>query len=525
MPDPIPQTTPADRWAEAERLYAGRQLDQAEGAYRQLLSAPSHAPVALVRLSMIAALQGRCRDEAEAAMAAFKARPPVPGVLQVIASRLRGAGESRAMLACAIDPVVLESGDAKALAEMGRLLANAHFPREALELLERARGSGFIAPTLRFVIGVCRMYVGEDEVARREFEALLARIPHHAPSLGTLSRLQSTAAEDEALVDRIRAALAELGADHQDAPALHHALFDLLDRRDRRDEAWAALEEGMRLRRAQVEFDDAADQALFDYLATLRAPAPAGEAGDGPRPVFIVGMPGSGTSLLERVLGRHEQVADAGELPDFVQQLRWCCDRAGPPRLDLALARRAEAIDFEELGIRYLARTWWRGGDRTVYTDRTPSNFTNLSYILRALPHARILHVVRSPMDTCFAGLSDWWWTRADHYSHDQHQMADRFRRYRALMAHWRALYPERILDVRYEELVEDPEKVMAEVLSFCDLPPQQGISDVAGYRGAPAANSDNQRPEPIHARDVDRWRRYEQRLQPLRVRLGALAY
>jgi tetratricopeptide (TPR) repeat protein len=520
MPATAAQPDPATLWTDAERLFAERRLDEAEPAYRALADVPSHAALANVRLSMIGTLRGRCREEVDAAIAAFQARLPSPQILQVVGARAHAVGEVRAMLACAIDPVVVDSGDARVYAELGRTLTAAHFPVEALELLERARTGGFMAPTLRYLIGLCRSYLGQDDVAAREFEATLAQAPNHAPSLNALTRLHLPEG-GEARIERLRAAVADPGLDPAHQPMLQYALFEELDRLDRTDDAWEAMAEGMRLRRLQVDFNEDAQQELFDHLATLREPAPAAEGAGGPRPVFIVGMPGAESSLLEKVLGHHEWVADCGELPDFVQQLRWCCDRVGAPKLDLALAQAAEGIDFAELGTRYLSHTWWRGGDRKVYTDRTPSNYMNVSYILRALPHAKILHMVRGPMDTCFASLSG----NDAAYSNDQLEMAGQFRRYRTLMAHWRAQYPDRILDVRYEELVEKPDEVMREVLAFCGLEWQDGITDIAGYRGAPAAASDNQGTAPIDASKVDRWRRYEQHLGPLKERLGALAY
>jgi len=521
---PMPATAippdPATLWTDAERLFAERRLDEAEPAYRALVDVPSHAALAQLRLSMIAASRGRLREEVAAAIAAFQARLPSPQILQAVAARANAVGETRAMLACAIDPVVVDSGDATVYAEMGRLLTGARFPAEALELLERARTGGFMAPTLRYLIGQCRSFLGQDEIAAREFEDTLRRAPNHAPALNALTRLRLPEGGEER-IERLRAAAASVEQEPAYVPMLHYAQFVELDRLDRRDEAWEALAEGMRLRHAQIALDEDAQQALFDHLSSIRAPAPAAEGAEGPRPVFIVGMPGAESSLLERILGHHEWVADCGALPDFVQQLRWCCDLAGQPRLDLPLAQAAEGIDFSELGMRYLAHTWWRGGDRKVYTDRTPSNYTNVSYILRALPHARILHMVRGPMDTCFTSLSE----SDAPYCNDQQEMASQFRRYRSLMAHWRSQYPDRIMDVRYEELVDKPDEVMREVLAFCGLEWQDGITDIAGYRGNPAADSSNQRPEPINDSQVDRWRRYEQHLGPLKERLGALAY
>jgi tetratricopeptide (TPR) repeat protein len=507
-------------WRDAERLFETQQHDAAVAAYRRLLDDPQLAPVARLRLSLIASLQKRYRDAVDEAMAAFAARVPDPELLQAIAKRLVTMGETQAVLACAMDPAVLRGGNVPVLAELGKVLSNAYFPAQALQLLERARAAGFRSPTLDYLVGLCRMYVGDLDVAERELENSLRASPDMAPALRALTKLRRPPVDGDGRVERLRTAIARRGKDDPDAPMLLHALFTELDRRDQVEPAWQALEEGMRLRRAQVRYDGAAEQALFDHLGGLRPAPTPGHVDAGPRPVFIVGMPRSGTTLLERILGNHPEIADAGELHDLTRQLRWCCDLGGAPYLNLALAQRAEGIDFAELGRRYLAHTQWRARGHAVYTDKMPVNFANVSYIARALPQARILHMVRGPMDTCFSNLKEWFAGIYPH-SYDQLEMADHYRRYRTLMAHWRALYPDRILDVRYDELVTEPERVVREVLEFCGVAWHEGLSAIEHRTDAVATASAMQVREPIHDRFLQQWRRYEAHLAPMKQRLG----
>ncbi len=510
-------------WQQAERqLDAGLQ-DAAAETYRRLLRDPELAPVAHLRLSLIASNQGRHRNAVDAALAAFEARRSDPDLLQAIAKRLMLLGEVQPALQAAMDPAVLESRNPHVQAELGRVLSNNFLPAEALQLLERASAGGFRGPTLDYLLGMCRMYLGDSDGAAQALEQALRRQPRMAPAMHALAKLRlPTGAEGR--ITRIQAALAD-GAGGEQAALLLYALFAEHDRRDEIEPAWDALERALQLRRAQVRYDATAEQALFDHLGTLRPASAQGHEDDGPRPVFIVGMPRSGTTLLERLLGNHADVADAGELHDLVRQLRWTCDLEGPYYLDLALAQRAEEIDFAGLGRRYLERTRWRARGRAVYTDKLPANFSNVSYIARALPQARILHMVRSPMDTCFSNLKEWFAAGAYRHSCDQLEMADHFRRYRGLMAHWRSLYPDRILDVRYDELVADPGQVMREVLAFCGLPWQDGLLDADRREGAVPTASAIQVREPIHGRFLQQWKRYEAQLAPLKQRLGALAY
>jgi tetratricopeptide (TPR) repeat protein len=529
LPYPLPHmstllnTQDATRlWQDAERqLDAGLQ-DAAAQSYRRLLDDPDLAAAANLRLSLIASNQGHHREAVDTALAACAARLPEPELLQAIAKRLVHLCEEHAALACALDPAVLRGPNIGVQAELGKVLANNYLPVAALQLLEQARAGGFRNPTLDYLVGLCRMYAGDEAGAVQSLETAVAAVPDLVPALRALTRL--SAGDGDARIARLQASLARLGESAEQAPMLLYSLFAEHDRRDEIPQAWDALERAMQLRRRQVRYDPAAEQQLFDFLQGIR-PAPAeGRLDDGPRPVFIVGMPRSGTSLIERLLGQHSDIAGAGELHDFTRQLRWCCDLAGAPYLDLPLAQRAEAIDFAELGRRYLERTRWRARGRAVYTDKMPANFINVSHIVRALPQARILHMVRGPMDTCFSNLKEWFAGIYPH-SYDQQEMADHFRRYRTLMAHWRALYPERILDVRYDELVTDPERVLREVLAFCGLPWQRGLSTASGRGGTVATASTMQVREPVHARFLNQWRRYEAHLGPLKDRLGALAY
>ena len=519
----MPSGAKLQAWQQAERCLAQRDLEGARAGYLALVGEPVLAPLARLRLSLVAGAQGRYRDAVDQALAAHAARRADPDLLELIAKRLFGLGELQPALACATDPMVLGTRTVSTLAELGKLLSEHGFPGEALPLLERAQALGLDTPVLGYLIGLCRVYTGEPDRAEAELLACLRAEPGMPLALWALGKLRLREGGDER-VRQLRESIDRRGDGDPEAPLLYYTLFAELDRRDQLAPAWDALARGMALRRRQTRYDAAADAALFDYLEKLHVPAATGEGAGGPRPVFIVGMPRSGTTLLERMLGNHFDIADAGELNDLVRQLRYLCDQAGPPKLDLALAQRAEGVDFAELGRRYLAHTQWRAQGKAVYTDKMPPNFLNVSYIVRALPQARILHMVRGPMDTCFSNLKEWF-AGAYPHSYQQEEMAEHFLRYRRLMAHWRTQYPDRILDVRYDELVTDSEAVLREVLAFCGLPWQEGLAAIEKRSGTVATASAAQVREPIHQRFLDQWRRYADHLGPLKQKLGALGY
>lgn len=518
----MPSYQSMQAWHSAERFWAARDMEGARRAYEGLLGDRDLRPMAHLRLSQVASNQGRYRDGAQEAIAAFNGKPYNAEVLVALAKQLAMFGESEPALRCATDPTIMGVAIPMMQMEAGSLLASIGFAEESLVLFERARSLGLNTASLSFLIGLNSMYAGDPARAADELEKSLLMQPGMGVAFWALSKLNSGPAMRADWVDRLKAVIGTKKP-AADAPLLKYALFRALDDRGETDEAWQALADGMGLRRSQLHFDASQDQALFDHLGSLNPPVGGGFDFEGPQPIFIVGMPRSGTTLLERILGSHGDVRDVGELYDLVWQLRWMCDAKGGPYLDLDLARKAESIDFEELGRRYLSHSQWRARGHAFYIDKMPANYLNISYIMRALPQAKVLHMVRGSMDTCFSNLKECFANGYPH-SYDQIEMADHYRRYHALMAHWRTLYGDRILDVRYDDLVTESERVVSEVLEFCGLPWRSGLSAIEHRKDTVVTASAMQVREPIHTRFLQQWRRYETYLQPLRERLGSLA-
>ncbi|UHQ18529.1 sulfotransferase [Lysobacter sp. KIS68-7] len=506
MPTPSLET-----WQSAERHLGEGRRDDARTAYLTLADEPAFAALAQLRLSLIASHEGRGRDAVAHALAASKAHIEDPDITEMVCKRLLTLGEAQAAVQLTRSPAVMLSKRPGPLAQLGRTLIDYTQPEAALRVLRTARSKGWDSARIRCFTGIAEMQLGNDDAAEGELEGALeggSDFPRAARALSTL-RKQTP---ERNHVDALRASLARLGDTHADAPQLYYALFKELDDLDDIDGAWQALDTGMQLRRAQVPYDGAAEQALFDHLQRLKVAPGTHTESEGPMPVFIVGLPRSGTALLQRFLARHDQIADAGELRDFTYQLRWMCDAPGGPNLDLALAQRADGItDWAQLGERYLDHTRWRAARLdapapAVYLDTWSPNFLELGHIVRALPNARIVHMIRDPMETCFANLKELFASASPH-TYDQADMADHYKRYRQLMAHWTAMFPGRIHQVRHADLVNEPEGTTREMLEHLGLPWQPGIVDATIVR------------------TQGRWRRYEEHLAPLRQRLGSYAY
>ena len=506
-------------WQQAEQWRQAGRSDLAHPAYESLLADPDWILPAELRLSALEMGRGRVRKACAHSLAAYGVRESDAILMEALAQQLLNAGELELAVACATSPAVMQTDTVEVLVGVGKLLSDQSFPALALPLLLRARELGANDTSLHYLIGLCQMYSGHIEDAAQHFGTCLRMDPDFAAAHRLRAKLRKQTIADNH-VDAIRASVERTGEHHPDAPSLQYALFKELDDLRSHEAAWQALECGMRARRRQVRYDADGESRLFDHLlASTHGREPSTEAHAGPTPIFIVGMPRSGTTLLERILGAHPDVSDAGELRDFTTQMRWMCDLAGGPHLDLELAQAAQGIDWNELGQRYLSHTQWHAAGRRFYTDKLPANFINIGYIARALPQARILHMVREPMDTCFSNLKELF---ADAYPHsyDQREMAAHFLRYRKLMTHWHTQFPGRVLDVHYDELVSDPESVTRQVLSFCGLPWNSNLTAIESREGGVATASTVQMREPIHQRFLGQWRRYTAWLGPLRESL-----
>jgi hypothetical protein len=239
-------------------------------------------------------------------------------------------------------------------------------------------------------------------------------------------------------------------------------------------------------------------------------------------PIFIVGMPRSGSTLLDHMLGAHSQVVSAGELADFPRQFHWMADVApgGAPAMRKAVAAAGQ-MDFAALGARYLAQTQWRARGRRLYVDKLPVNLRMVPFIRLALPHAPILFPRRAPMDVCYSNLKVMFGT-ASPYCYEQQALAHYYRQQTRLASHWQARLPGAMLEVPYADLVTEPAATLRRVLEHCGLAFEEACLHPERNTAAVATPSSAQVREPIHARALGQWRRYATRLEPLRRALEA---
>ena len=307
------------------------------------------------------------------------------------------------------------------------------------------------------------------------------------------------------------------------SPSVHFAAANLLDRMGRYGEAFAQAAAGHKA--TGVCIDPASIDAQIDrqlrYFTPQRLAQLPRASRLSRRPVFILGMPRSGTSLIEQVLASHPQVHGAGELELMGTLIRSACGPNSrdsseyPECLDSLAAQRCD-----ELAGQYLAHLDSLSATATYVTDKLPVNFTRLGLIALLFTACRVIHCVRDPLDTCVSCyFSDF--AFGNEFTHDLASLGTYYRGYQRLMAHWKQVLDLPILEVQYEQVVADLEGQTRRMLEFLDLPFDQRCLSFHANKRYVATLSKQQVRQPIYASSIGRWKNYQQHLEPLLAALN----
>ena len=501
---------------------AGRSDESAQFMHKVTQLAPRFAPGHL-GLARALAGSGRAADAVAACQRALAIDDSTVAAWELLARCLQAAGD-------------LE-GAAQALARAVELAPDAPALRDRFGMLQftlgrtEAAAASFIEaerlaaeqPVVATHVGMALSAVGDGAGARAAFERALTLAPGHGEALRNLAEMAVDDGELTILRQRVEAALPAASNPAQRSELLF-ALGRLRDRASDYDGAFASFTAANAMRRAQVPFDREAQRDFINaiietFSADFMARA-AAFATDDERPVFVLGMPRAGTTLVEQIAASHPQVYGAGELTFFPEQVPALLRRSGHtstyPR---GLARRLNQLGA--LAPRYLALLASRAGQATRVSDKMPYNFLYLGVIGALFPRARVIHCRRNPMATCHSIF-----TRdlagSHPYSYDFEGLAAAYAGYRRLMDHWRDVLHLPMLELDYEALLDDQEGETRRLIDFLGLPWDPTCLRFHESRRVVATASQWQVRRPLYAEARDHWRHYRVQLAPLASALRA---
>jgi len=452
--------------------------------------------------------------------AAVERGPQAEHVAQLarVLSLLRRDGEAAD---AARKALALETDDPHTLDTIGCVFARLGDHERAAKLFRKAVVTQPDNLEYRYTLAAASGFVGEVAEARTQYEAILEADASNARAhygLALLTRQTMVANH----VPRLKAALART-EEPDDALRLRYALAKELD--DLGDpEAFEHLLAANERHKRQIHYAFEQDEAIFDAIEAMFAGSPpatvSGEGHPEASPIFVVGMPRTGTTLVDRILSSHSQVGSAGELQAMPVAVKRLTGTSSRTVIDPETIAASVAVDSARIGEAYLAEAaHHRPVGAPRFTDKLPANFLYAGHIARALPNARIVCLRRNPMDTVWSNYKNLFASQSAFYaySYDLMDTARYYARFSRLMAMWDTLFPGRVLQLSYEQLVADQVAQTKRLLAHCALDWEDACLSFHENQSAVATPSAAQVRRPLNADGIGQWRRHEQQLEPVR--------
>ncbi|MFC3099877.1 tetratricopeptide repeat-containing sulfotransferase family protein [Altererythrobacter lauratis] len=509
----------------ANALVAG-ELAVAEPILRARLK---RAPTDVAAIRMLAELASRLGRYGDAEKLLARALELAPGFraarhnYALVLHRQNRAGDALTQ----IDILAAEEPDNPALANLkAAVLGRIGEYEDALELYARVLDRQPNQPKVWMSYGHALKTVGRQGDAVDAYRRAIALEPGMGEVWWSLANLKRVTFDADDIA-AMRAALEQDSLTAEDRFHLHFALGKALEDAGDYAASFAHYAEGNRQRRAMVRYDPDEIAAHVQRSAALFTPAffaeRQGHGSSAPDPIFILGMPRAGSTLIEQILASHSMVEGTMELPDLPQ----IAARLGGRKLRSQDSAYPEVLadlsphECAALGEEYLERTRiQRKTDAPFFIDKMPNNFLHVGLIRLILPNAKIIDARRHPLACCFSNFKQHF-ARGQAFSYDLAELGAYYRGYTQAMAHFDAVQPGAVYRVFYEAVVDDLEGEVRRLLAYLGLPFEEACLNYhASARAVRTASSEQVR-QPIFREGLDQWRHYEEWLEPLKEALG----
>jgi tetratricopeptide (TPR) repeat protein len=517
-----------NHWQKKARQHFnhGRYVDAQQCCLTVLSYDPRHADSHFL-LGMVSIAQGRFREAAdllERATMLDNSRAAYHAQLARCQVTLNRHAEARQTADRAMH---LEPTDAQTLDTIGAVYSRTRDHDKAVEVFREAVVRDPKNSNFQFNLGASLRFIGDFDGAEVAFEAAAHSTPKYYKAHSALSHLKRQTPENNH-TDRLETLIRNADGDLQSETGLRSALAKEYDDLGEYDRAFAHMAKAYAKLRPKLDYSTSYDDALFEKIISVVNEEFLSRATPGHatrEPIFIVGMPRTGTTLVERILSSHSEVFSAGELQNFGIALKRATRTKSNRILDPETIAASTDVDFAKLGETYLDSTRPVTGHTAHFIDKTPLNFLHIGFIHLALPAAKIICLRRNPMDSCLSNyrqlfaLDD---SPYYNYSYDLLETGHYYILFDRLMQHWRRLLPGKILELQYETVVAEQEAQSRAIVDFCGLEWEDACLAFERNPSPVATASATQVREPIYTHAVERWRHYEKHLAELKQLLEA---
>lgn len=397
-------------------------------------------------------------------------------------------------------------------------------PLQAVPLFEMAVK---LQPNVLFFLShlaAAYVFVGETEKAKAIYKKLLLKNPNHQRNHFYLSRLET--ATDSGHVDQMKAILKQEHKPASENVFLNYALGKELEDLQNWDEAFDFYKRAADGVKAVLNYRVEQDEALIEQVIRscdggwyqAKTGLTRKISGD-KKPIFLVGLPRTGTTLAEQILAGHSKIESIGETQYFELVLRMNSGVRGPGKMTPEMIRSLISFDLNELGRQYLDKAKYLWGDKEYFIDKLPHNYLYLGFFAAAFPDSPIIWIKRNPMDACLAMFKQLFMGVYE-FTFDFDDLARYYVMYEKLYGHWKNILGQRIIEIEYENLVKDIAAETSEAFAKMNLEYEADCIDFNKNITASSTASSVQVREKIHSRSVMKWKRFEKHLEPLRQKL-----
>jgi len=428
-------------------------------------------------------------------------------------------GNKSEALDLAIKTSDLAISDPMTLNELGLFFNKANLIQKSKKLYQKALALAPESDKIYFNLALAHNFLGEIEQAERACDNAIKLNKHHYYAHFLRSGLKRQTTSDNH-IGELQELLKEPIHDPTGKTQLHYALAKEFEDCKNFTSSFEIRKKGADIYRKSINYDLKSDLSFIDKIIETYnhdQSATKDTGYDNSEPIFILGLPRSGSTLVERIISSHDSVKSAGELTNFTHLLINMMQQISPSQhlSRTGMVKLSSQLDFRQLGYSYIQSTRPSTGNTPCFIDKFPQNSLYIGLILKALPKSKIILVERHPLDVCYAMYKQLF-TGIYQFSYNLDELADYYMAHQNLMTHWLTLLPENIHVVHYEKLIENIETETRKLLTFCDLEWQSECMAFHKNQQATTTASASQVRQKLYSSSMGLWKNYEHELEPL---------